>query len=226
MSKYNEIMEHIELNDEMRERIIVNIGARQKRRRINTAVKMISALAACLVIAVGAAALLNRDKIPQTPDDSSPNVAKNDEGQVIAGSADSEDGQTEYGFDVQEYGGANELSDAFGVELHDITDLPFEVTEQSYEVMFGEFAEINYNGANGENCCIRAGKDTEDISGDYNEYSTVKDTDIDGVTVTFKGDDKRFDLAVWIKDGHFYSVSLSDGTDEQKMTEIVRSVMG
>ncbi|MBP5267358.1 MAG: hypothetical protein J6Z29_02080 [Ruminococcus sp.] len=226
MSKYNEIMEHIELNDEMRERIIVNIGARQKRRRINTAVKMISALAACLVIAVGAAALLNRDKIPQTPDDSSPNVAKNDEGQVIAGSADSEDGQTEYGFDVQEYGGAQELSDAFGVKLHDIKNLPFEVTEQCYSVMFGDFAEINYNGANGEYCCIRAGKDTEDISGDYNEYSTVKDTDIDGVTVTFKGDDKRFDLAVWIKDGHFYSVSLSDGTDEQKMTEIVRSVMG
>lgn len=226
MSKYNEIMEHIELNDEMRERIIGNIGARQKRKRINTAVKMISALAACLVIAVGAAALLNRDKIPQTPDDSSPNVAKNDEGQVIAGSADSEDGQTEYGFDVQEYGGAQELSDAFGVKLHDIKNLPFEVTEQCYSVMFGDFAEINYNGANGEYCCIRAGKDTEDISGDYNEYSTVKDTDIDGVTVTFKGDDKRLDLAVWIKDGHFYSVSLSDGTDEQKMTEIVRSVMG
>ncbi|MBE6867376.1 MAG: hypothetical protein E7494_01290 [Ruminococcus albus] len=226
MSKYNEIMEHIELNDEMRERIIGNIGARQKRKRINTAVKMISALAACLVIAVGAAALLNRDKPPQTPDDSSPNVAKSAESEILAGSADSEDGQTEYGFDVQEYGGANELSDAFGVKLHDIKNLPFEVTEQSYEVMFGEFAEINYNGAHGENCCIRAGKDTEDISGDYNEYSTVKDTDIDGVTVTFKGDEKRFDLAVWIKDGHFYSVSLSDGTDEQKMTEIVRSVMG
>lgn len=226
MSKYNEIMEHIELNDEMRERIIGNIGAKQKRRRITSAVKMISAAAACLVIAVGAAALLNRDKLPHTPDESSQNMAKGAEDEIITGSADSGDEQKEGGYDIQEYGGTQELFDAFGVELHDITDLPFEVTEQSYEVMFGEFAEINYNGANGENCCIRAGKDTEDISGDYNEYSTVKDTDIDGVTVTFKGDDKRFDLAVWIKDGHFYSVSLSDGTDEQKMTEIVRSVMG
>ncbi|SFC59763.1 hypothetical protein [Ruminococcus albus] len=226
MSKYNEIMEHIELNDKMRERIIGNIGARQKRKRISTAVKMISAAAACLVIAVGAAALLNRDKIPQTPDESSPNVAKNDEGQVIAGSADSEDGQTEYGFDVQEYGGAQELSDAFGVKFHDIKNLPFEVTEQSYSVMIGDFAEINYNGANGEYCCIRAGKDTEDISGDYNEYGTVKDKDIDGTTVTFKGNDKQYYLAVWIKDGHFYSVSLSEGTDEQKMTDLVRDVMG
>ena len=226
MSKYNEIMEHIELNDEMRERIIGNIGARQKRKRINTAVKMISAAAACLVIAVGAAALLNRDKPPQTPDDSSPNVAKKDEGVIVAGSVDSEDGQTQYGFDVQEYGGVQELSDTFGVELHDITDLPFEVAEQSYSVMSGDFAEINYNGANGEYCCIRAGKDTEDISGDYNEYGTVKEKDIDGTTVTFKENDKKYYLAVWIKDGHFYSVSLSEGTDEQKITELVRDVIG
>ena len=226
MSKYNEIMEHIELNDEMRERIIGNIGARQKRKRINTAVKMISALAACLVIAVGAAALLNRDKIPQTPDDSSPNVAKSDESTIYVGSADSGDGQTQHGYDVQEYGGTQELSDAFGVELHDITDLPFKVTEQSYTVMFGDFAEINYNGANGEYCCIRAGRDTEDISGDYNEYGTVKDIDINGTTVTFKGNDKRYYLAVWINDGHFYSVSLSDGIDEQKMSDLVRDVMG
>ncbi|WP_207646270.1 DUF4367 domain-containing protein [Ruminococcus albus] len=219
-------MEHIELNDEMRERIIGNIGARQKRKRINTAVKMISALAACLVIAVGAAALLSRDKLPQTPDDSSPNVAKSAESEILAGSADSDDGQTQHGYDVQEYGGANELSDAFGVKLHDIKNLPFEVTEQCYSVMFGDFAEINYNGANGEYCCIRAGKDTEDISGDYNEYGTVKDIDINGTTVTLKGNDKRYYLAVWINDGHFYSVSLSDGIDEQKMSDLVRDVMG
>lgn len=225
MSKYNEIMEHIELNDEMRERIIGNIGARQKRKRINSAVKMISALAACLVIAVGAAALFNREKLPQTPDDSSPNVAMTEESEIVVDTSEVDLGQGPSGFDVQEYGGTNELSDAFGVRLHDITDLPFETTEQSYTVMFGDFAEINYNGAKGENCCIRVGKDTEDISGDYNEYDTLKDIDIDGVTVTFKGNDKKYYLAVWIKDGHFYSVSLSDGTDEQKMTDVVSDVM-
>ena len=35
MSKYNEIMEHITVTDEMRERVIANVKASQKRKQIN-----------------------------------------------------------------------------------------------------------------------------------------------------------------------------------------------
>ena len=35
MSRYNEIMDHIEMTDEMRERILTNIHAMKKRKRIH-----------------------------------------------------------------------------------------------------------------------------------------------------------------------------------------------
>ncbi|MCR5141378.1 MAG: hypothetical protein K6C68_02460 [Ruminococcus sp.] len=221
MGKYNEIMEHIELTDEMRERIIGNIGAVQKRRRISMAVRWVSAAAACVVIAVSAAAVLNRSALPKTPDESVPVT----ESEVSVTASSEGDDQAQQGFDVKEYSSAEELSEAFGVELNDVTELPFEVTESSYIVLFGNIAEIDHYGANGENCCIRAGKDTEDISGDYNEYDTVKETEADGVKVTLKGNGGRYYLAVWIKDGHFYSVALSDGSEEQEITDIVLDVL-
>ncbi|MBR4224063.1 MAG: hypothetical protein IKR73_04575 [Oscillospiraceae bacterium] len=66
VDKYNEIMGHIKITDEMRERIIGNIGRRQERGRMKTALIWISA-AACLVIAIGAMMVLNGKQLIQTP---------------------------------------------------------------------------------------------------------------------------------------------------------------
>ena len=51
---------------------------------------------------------------------------------------------------------------------------------------------------------------SEDISGDYNEYASVTEQDVNGRTVTLKGDGKLTYLAIWT-DGEFsYSVSVSN----------------
>lgn len=211
MSKYNEIMEHISLTTEMRARIISNIGAKQKRKHIKNIARTISAAAACTVIAVGAVTIWNKTQMPQSPDNTF--------------SVDSQDMQV--GWESDEYDTITELSNAIGIDLHDVDEvLPFEVQERSYAVLFDTIAEINYDGADGENCCIRVGKNTEDISGDYNEYDTVKETEINGATIILKENETLCYLASWIKSGHFYSVSLCDGADEQKMLDIVSEMIG
>ena len=209
MSKYHEMMEHIELTDAMRERVMENIRAKQKCRNINRALKWVSTAAACLVIGIGAAALLNREHIPHGPDDP-PAMSGTD---------------VQPGWQCDEYENAAALSEAFGVKLHD-AEMPFAVTEKSYSILFESFAQIEYFGANGEDCCIRIGKDTEDISGDYNEYNTVAESDMDGTNITFSGNGELVYLASWIEDGRFCSVSMSEGAEKETMISVVRSWRG
>ena len=248
MNKYNEIMEHIELTEEMRERIIGNIGARQKRRRIGRAVTWVSAAAACVVIAAGAVTLLNRPKLPHTPvdgttvtsqtaaDPSSENGAGDTGGVLTVTQPPVETPSTDTRgssgdlaeggwFDAEEYKDAAELSEAFGMELRDYTDLPFKVTESSYIIIGGNIAEISHFGADGESFCIRAGKTEEDVSGDYNIYDTTKETEASGIKVTLKGNGGLFNFASWIKDGHFRSVWLNEDTKEQDIMKIVTALV-
>lgn len=102
------------------------------------------------------------------------------------------------------YATITELSKAIVIDLHNVDEkLPFEVQERSYALLFDTIVEINYDGANYENCCIRVGKDTTDISGDYNKYDTVKAVETNGITVTLKGNDTLCYFATLINDRHF-----------------------
>ncbi|MBQ5311722.1 MAG: hypothetical protein ILP19_06740 [Oscillospiraceae bacterium] len=64
MSRYNEIMEHIKVTDEMRERIMENIG-KQRRNRYMKAMVWVSAAAAGIALIVGAVNMLDSPEISQ-----------------------------------------------------------------------------------------------------------------------------------------------------------------
>ena len=87
------------------------------------------------------------------------------------------------------------------------------------------FAEIIYYGSEGEECCFRVGADTEDISGEHDGYTTAETEVINGCEVTLKGSGKRFTLVSWTDGGHFYSVSLVNGTDKADLLEIADEIM-
>ena len=217
VSKYNEIMEHIELTDEMRERIISNVSAKQKRRRINRIISAVVGAAACAVIVFGVVTIMkNTGSVNKKTDKSS--------GVTTLGAVDPIVEDTAV-YGASSYKSAAELSEDFGVEIHDITKLPFEVRTVSYSILFDSFAEIDYYGQNGEECCFRVGKDTEDISGEYDEFTIVETEKLNGCDVTLKGYGDNYHIASWIKDGHFYSVSLGKGTDEVKLLEIADEMM-
>lgn len=213
MSKYNEIMEYIELTDEMRERILSNVKAKNKCRCISKIVGGVTAATACAVIVFGAVTVMkNTGYVRKNPDKSTIAVTT----EAIAPTA-----QDTLTYGAESYSSAAELSEKFGTEICDIKTLPFEVKSVSYAIMFNSFAEVDYCGQNGEDCCFRIGKDTEDISGELDEFTSIENTDINGITVTLKGDDGKYHLASWIRSGRFYSVSLSENMDKEILFRIV-----
>ena len=80
--------------------------------------------------------------------------------------------------------------------------------------------------ANGDEEVARVRKDegSADISGDYNDYSSVVDREINGVSVTFKGNDGKVMLAVWAVDGCGYSISVPNGITADEMAALVGQV--
>lgn len=72
------------------------------------------------------------------------------------------------GADIAEVSTPEELSDAVGFEVSDITCLPFEVQERTYTAYWEELAEIEYRGE-GQTAVFRKSLGQDDNSGDYTE---------------------------------------------------------
>lgn len=70
---------------------------------------------------------------------------------------------------------------------------------------------------------IRKGTGSDDISGDYNEYTEIKDVQLGDVQATEKGNDGTVRLATWTADEYSYSVSVP-GMTEKEIATIIEQV--
>lgn len=59
--------------------------------------------------------------------------------------------------------------------------------------------------------------DTEDITGDYNTYKEEKNVEINGTSVTVKGDGKKYYNALCTKDNMIYSLFAREGLDLEQI---------
>lgn len=84
--------------------------------------------------------------------------------------------------------------------------------------------EAIYANGGEEVARVRKDEGSADISGDYNDYSSVVDREINGVSVTFKGNDGKVMLAVWAVDGCGYSISVPNGITADEMAALVGQV--
>lgn len=87
-----------------------------------------------------------------------------------------------------------------------------------------ELLEVIYLDGETEMARVRKGTGNEDISGDYNEYSDVKDVDVNGKTVTIKGTADGYVLAVWNDGGYAYAVSVEKPLSQEELTGLVEQV--
>lgn len=216
MKRYDEIMDHIKVTGDMRSRILENIeaediAAKRRRKQTGRAVTKLLSMAACLAVIIAAAAAFRSPAQVSTSDDLQPN-----EGDTP--------GFVQGGADIVELDSAAALSATIGFEVNDI-DLPFTPEQTEYISYWHELAEIDYTGE-GKTACYRKAAGTEDCSGDYNVYTDVTELEESGITVTLKGDDGQYTLAIWTDGSYSYSLSLSDGlslSDWQTLIDSIQS---
>lgn len=204
-SRYNKIMDNIQVTDEMRDRIMRKVEETDFDRETKNCSsfhkysKMIS-LAACLaIICIGiiGGKLLISNKEDNLLEQTTP--------------------------DIVEYTSIDELNKNVGFEIEEVKNIPFHVNKTTYTVYWGELAEITYSNDQ-EKLVYRKAVGEDDISGDYNEYSKEKKCIIGQYEVTIKGNKSGFTLAIWTKDGYSYSLDLSRSASEDEILEIIKNL--
>ena len=207
-NSYHDIMEHIEVTDEMRNRILQNLSTAEPVRQPDPAPKIrFFSLRKRLEIAACAALLLLGGTFfiqyifstPSTPSE----AATGPSAEIVSCHS------------------AAELSEKAGFSVSDIENLPFVPTNTTYSWCWNDFAEITYEGSS-NTAWYRKTRGTEDISGDYTDYTQVIKETINGTAVTLKGNDDSIFLAIWQKDGYSSSLNFSDGISLNSMIEILK----
>ena len=212
MSKYDEIMDKIEITDEIRRKILDNIEEEcsnadnviqfpsRNKKKYASLVGVAAAAAVCIIAGKGIIG-----NTPTVPDNPGGDVMI--QGPVEAGSA-------------------QELSNNVGFDVEDVPVLFNSATDVHYTAI-GDIAQIVYTTADNE-VTWRKAPSSDDISGDYNTYATIVEKEIDGINMTIKGNEDENDVnkffnAIWTKDGYSYSLSFENGVDLTEIEEIINS---
>ena len=212
MSKYNEIMDKIEVTDEIRRKILDNIEEEcsnadnviqfpSRNKKKYASLVGVAAVAAVCIIA-GKGIIGNTPTVPDNP-----------EGDVmIQGPV--------------EAGSAQELSNNIGFDVEDVPALFNSATDVHYTAI-GDIAQIVYTTAD-NTISYRKAPGSDDISGDYNTYATIIEKEFDNINVTIKGNEDENDVnkffnVTWTKDGYSYSLSFENGVDLAEVENIINS---
>lgn len=196
--RYDAVMEKIEVTDEMRRRILAHIDGmdldaapRSNVRRL-PAVRRLASLAACLIL-LAAGALSARYLLPGETVDPIPT-----EGVVLGGNG------------IEEVADAAALGELVGFEIKEVTALPYQAEKVTYASYWKKLAETTYAGE-GHTLTLRQSVGEGDNSGDYNVYAVTEVREMDGRSVTLKGDGESWTLAIWSDGTYAYSAHAEPG---------------
>lgn len=207
LTRYNEIMDRVEVTPEMRKRVLANAAAASaKPGKRRSPWKPLISCAACLVVILLASLAL--PKLDANKDPSVPTT------QDLA----------QWGWQAVDYASAAELSEAAGFAVQEPPALRDAAQEAQYTLISGSLAQISYTVGD-EIYTYRVSRSSEDNSGDYNEYEAERSDTLGGVSVCYKGSASACWLALWEANGFSRSLSASDGIPYADMEAYVRSVL-
>lgn len=93
-------------------------------------------------------------------------------------------------------------------------------------VIKNDMIEIRY--VNGDDkICIRKGKGSEDISGDYNEYKAINMVMVNNMQVKMQGSDGKVNVATWVDGEYTFAIDVNpagSGMDSTAVSDMVRSI--
>lgn len=121
----------------------------------------------------------------------------------------------------QEYKTVSEAAKAAGIRFS--APEKIEKYTVSYVRALDGIVEVRYSNGSNE-ICVRKGKGTDDISGDYNVYKNVSEKKIGGNTVTLKGNGDGVSSATWTDGTYSYSIC-SENELTNKLVESVAAAM-
>lgn len=203
-NRYDKVMENIEVTQDMRNRILNNINNLDLNTTSKTVIffhkyKKYFSIAACFVfLFVGSIVLYNIRNISNEPT-------------ILDRSA------------VLDYSTVDELSNSVGFIVKELQDIPFDIKNIQYTSFEGDLAEIQYNGET-NTVSFRMAFSDDDVSGDYSEYSLIENHEIDDYTVTIKGNNDKYNLAIWRHAGFSYSINVTNGISETDLLKMVQSI--
>ena len=207
--KYQEIMEHIEVTPEMRERILRKLQNVRPVRFTTRTLRMWIPLAAaaCLILVIGAFQF-RRSLFPYPPDEESfSSVDAGMPGEEILANL-------------------GELSALAGFPIPDIADaIPFSVEETRFSALWDNLAQAVYIGTDEREISLRVSAGTEDNSGVYENYSDVEEWSVGNVPVTVKGNDGQYALAVWTTETMSYSIYAVPSQTEEVWRNLISAAV-
>lgn len=205
-NRYDKVMKNIEVTSEMRDRILNNISKldlekapnKNKSASFPDYRKYLFIAASLVILLIGSVILRNVLNLPKEPPQ-----------QAIP--------------DIVEYSSIEEMSEAIGFPVKEINNIPFKVEQVQYTAYWKELAQVQYTGKS-NTAVLRMAAHDEEVSGDYNEYSSIKSLTVNGDSVTFKGNGGKYVLAIWQDGGYSYSVQFTKAISEQELLTTVQSV--
>lgn len=200
--KYKELMDHVTVTEEMRERILNSmeekIQLRRKRKRLYLQGSL--TVAAMVVFMTGAGLYMLKmpahGRAPVQMEEAIP--------------------------DIKEVSSVREMSELLGFTVPEPT-MPFDVETTTYLVNWGELGEIDYEGKD-QSAYFRISREEGDNSGDYNEYENITTEKINSTSVTLKGNQDNWNLAIWQDGEYSCSLGFSEGITVQQMRDIIEKI--
>ena len=104
-----------------------------------------------------------------------------------------------------------------------VPDKVLDYKDKRISVIENEMIDITYTKKKSK-LTIRKGIGTVDISGDYNNYSDIKENIIDGVAVTTRGNDNLIFNATWNNDNYTYAIVSNTGIDSKDIVNLVKEI--
>jgi hypothetical protein len=71
---------------------------------------------------------------------------------------------------------------------------------------------------------VRKGSGSEDISGDYNEYSSSSSLDANGQMITVRGDGETVHVITWTAAGYTYAIDCNGGIENSDVIPLVLAI--
>ena len=117
----------------------------------------------------------------------------------------------------------NEAAQIAGFSMELPASVPSWVSSSMIRAVESSMIEVLYEGED-QQLTVRKAIGTENISGDHSVYSELSTEEVNGYTVTLKGDEGKVMVATWSNSGYTYAVHTAAGLDHDTMLSIVSAI--